>query len=168
MLELVGRKPTDFTQELGDRICDRLLDGESLRRICMDPMMPKRVTVLKWLNLEVEFAAQYAKAKELQVEALVDEILDIADDGSNDFMETQRGDVVYNGDAVQRSRLRIESRRWVAAKLKPKKYGDAMQLVGKDGGDLVPNQIVHVFALPENNRDLPTLPSPSADKDDAE
>ena len=122
--------PKPYDKALGDEICDRLVEGESLRRITLDKHMPNASTVFKWLNENEAFAKQYAHAREAQADTLADEIIDIADDGSNDYMGE---DETYNGDAVQRSKLRVDARKWVAAKLKPKKYGDKLDLTS--GGE---------------------------------
>lgn len=118
-------RPSTFSQKLADVICERLIEGESLRRICLDDKMPNAGTVCRWLGENEAFREQYALAREAQADTLADEILDIADDGSNDYMGD---DEKYNGDAVQRSKLRVDARKWVAAKLKPKKYGDRIDV----------------------------------------
>lgn len=115
-------RPTSFSEETADAICERLVDGVSLRKICLSDDMPNVSTVFRWLAVHKDFRDQYARAREAQADTLADEILDIADDGSNDYMGD---DDKYNGDAVQRSKLRVDSRKWLAAKMLPKKYGDA-------------------------------------------
>ncbi len=132
-------RPSEFTQEMADRICAELADGMSLRTVCNSDGMPDKKTVFRWLRTNDTFRAQYARAKEESADALADEMMDIADDGSNDWMEVhQRGNVgwVENGEAMQRSRLRVDTRKWIASKLKPKKYGDKIDatLSGPDGG----------------------------------
>lgn len=137
-------RPSDFSQEVTDLICERLADGESLRSICADDDMPGKSTVFGWLadpNHE-EFRTKYALAREAQTEALVDEMTEIADDGTNDWMEQRDGDGQLigwkeNGEALRRSALRISTRQWIAEKLKPKKYGAKMALSDADGGPLV-------------------------------
>lgn len=124
-----GGRPSDYTPELADKICSQLADGDSMRTVCKPDDMPNKATVFKWLRIHEEFNDQYVKAKEESADALTDEILDIADNSNNDWME-QNGDSEgyrINGEAVQRSRLRIDSRKWLASKLKPKKYGDKIQ-----------------------------------------
>ena len=119
---------TSFTQETADEICNRLVRGKSLRKICLADDMPDPSTVFRWLSQNESFREQYAHAREAQADTYADEIVDIADDGTNDFMAAGEGDDLrYNGDAVQRSKLRVEARKWVAAKLKPKKYGDRIE-----------------------------------------
>lgn len=123
----------EFSQEIADAICERIAGGESLRSICADPDMPVTSTVCKWLGRQKAFAEQYARARELQADALFDEILEIADDGNNDWMERKGEDGQSlgwreNGEALRRSVLRVDARKWMASKLQPKKYGDKVQL----------------------------------------
>tara|TARA_R110002124_G_scaffold132488_1_gene295057 strand:- start:2967 stop:3317 length:351 start_codon:yes stop_codon:yes gene_type:complete len=85
--------------------------------------------VFNWFRIRDEFLQQYTRAKEESADALTDEMLDIADDGNNDWMVShsdEEGELRYqiNGEHIQRSRLRIETRKWLSSKLKPKKYGD--------------------------------------------
>ncbi len=125
-------RPSDYTQELADHICERLALGESMRSIARDDSMPAMSTLFKWLRLHKEFAEQYARAKEESADALFEELLDIADDGRNDYMERldDEGNSVgyqFNGEHVQRSKLRVDARKWALSKLKPKKYGDRLE-----------------------------------------
>lgn len=129
-----GGRPSEFTQDKADAICERLANAESLRKICLSDDMPCQTTVFKWLSQNPEFAKQYAHAREAQADALFDECLDIADDGTNDWMGD---DDKYNGDAVQRSRLRIDTRKWMAGKLRPKVYGEKV-LHGSDPDNPLP------------------------------
>ena len=90
--------------------------------------MPSISTVCRWLANNEAFRKQYAYAREAQAEALFDESIDIADDGSNDYVTKKRPDgsefEAFDHEHVQRSRLRIDTRKWMVAKLAPKKYGD--------------------------------------------
>lgn len=138
-------RPTDYSQELVEAICERIADGESLRSICSDDDMPNKATVFRWLAAHEEFSDQYAHARSAQADSIFDEILDIADDGRNDWMERKdaEGENIgwqENGEALRRSVLRVDARKWMAGKLRPKKYGEKLNLehTGKDGKDLVP------------------------------
>lgn len=133
---------SDYTEELGDEICERLADGESLRRICLSDHMPSKSAVFRWLAANEEFRNRYARAREAQADTMADEILDIADDGTNDYMETPEGGERYNGDAIQRSKLRVDARKWVAAKLKPKVYGDKIDVTS--GGEKLNREMTDV------------------------
>lgn len=135
-------RPSDYSPEITGKILERISDGESLRSICDDEDMPGRSTVFRWLAAHQEFRDQYAHAREAQADALFDEILLIADDGRNDWMLRKFGDDerwVENGEALRRSQLRVDARKWMAGKLRPKKYGEKVtqEHTGPDGGDLV-------------------------------
>lgn len=119
-------RPSGYSQELADVICAAIAEGRSVRSICLEEDMPAMSTIFLWLRTHKEFSEQYARAKEMSADTLADEMLDIADDGSNDWMERDDGKLEYQGDHVQRSRLRIDTRKWIASKLKPKKYGDKL------------------------------------------
>ena len=138
--ELPG-KPTRFTQALADEICEQLADGKSLRSICQREDMPTKAAVFRWLGEQEAFADQYARARESQADALADDIVDIADTPKTGQKKTTRADgkvEITEGDMIEHRRLQVDARKWVAAKLKPKKYGDrvAHELTGKDGGPI--------------------------------
>ena len=125
----VGRPPI-YGQETRDQICALLAEGLSLRSICRQEGMPDLALVMRWLRDEPEFVAQYARAREAQADALAEEILEIADDGRNDWMQREdpdNGGYEFKGEHVQRSRLRVDSRKWFVSKLAPKKYGDKVE-----------------------------------------
>jgi hypothetical protein len=113
-----------FSQELFDEICVRIAEGESLRKICKDDKMPNLTSVWKWLNNNEELSKQYARAREEQAETFVDEILDIADNNKDDTFIDEDGKLIINQEVIARSRLRVDSRKWIASKLKPKRFGD--------------------------------------------
>lgn len=119
-------RPSDFTQELADLICERIADGESLRAICRDDDLPHKATVFRWLAANTAFCDQYTRAREAQADSLVDDMLDIAD-GTKALLEGAEKD-------VQRDRLAVETRKWIAGKLKGK-YSDKVKHVGGDDGD---------------------------------
>jgi hypothetical protein len=149
-------RPTDYTPEIGSAICAEIALGYSLRTICTTGSMPCVATIFNWLRVHPEFLEQYTRAKEEQADALAEEMLDIADDGTNDWVEKNGKDgkpfIALDAEHVQRSRLRIETRKWIASKLKPKKYGEKVNVeaTGKDGTPLNP-PTVHIF-LPDNGR----------------
>lgn len=123
-------RPSKFADKLASAILDRISDGESLRKICCDARMPCQTTVYRWLRENEAFQQQYAHARELQADTLFDETIDIADDGSNDWMERHTEDNVgwkENGEAIRRSQLRIDTRKWIAGQLRPKVYGPRVQ-----------------------------------------
>ena len=106
-------RPTKYTKELAQKLCSELASGKSMRTVCDMPGMPDRTTVFRWMSDREEFRHQYAEAKEMSAEALAEQMFDIADDGDED---------------VQRSRLRVDTRKWYLSKIKPKKYGDLQRI----------------------------------------
>lgn len=113
-------RPSLYSEKVADEICEQIVEGKSLRSICRAKDMPSASSVFKWLRDNEEFSQQYARAKEEQAEALADEIIDIADGKKAKYEE---------GEAdVNRDRLAVDARKWVASKLKPKKYGDSQTL----------------------------------------
>jgi hypothetical protein len=142
-------RTSSYSDVMADTICERISDGQSLRTICEDEGMPNKSTVFRWLAANPEFATKYAHAREAQADALVDEMIDIADDGRNDWMEkrNQDGENIgwqENGEALRRSDIRIKTRQWVAAKLRPKKYGEKLEL--EHGGKITLTPIINFNA----------------------
>jgi len=129
-------RPCEYTPERAEVLCAYLSSGMSLRTACKQKNMPDCATVFSWMRKFPEFLKQYEKAKEESADALAEEILDIADDSTNDWIELN-GKVVADKEHVQRSRLRVDARKWIASKLKPKKYGDSTTLKGDVDAPLV-------------------------------
>lgn len=121
-------RPSTFTQQLADEICEGITLGYSVRTVCTPDHMPAISTFYKWLREHDDFSKQYARACEERTEAMAEDLLDIADDGTNDYMESEDGTVTYNGDSIQRAKLRVDTRKWLMAKMKPKKYGDKLEV----------------------------------------
>ena len=125
----VRGRPLTYTQDIADEICLRMACGESLRSICREEKFPSHVTVLRWaLENREGFSNQYTRAREIQAETFADQLVDIADDGSNDWMQraNKKGDVeiVLDREHVTRSELRLKTRQWIASRILRKKYGD--------------------------------------------
>lgn len=123
----VGGAPTDYTEELADRICETVatstLGTNKLCRLHKD-WMPSQDTIYKWRYRHAYFAEKYALAKAQQAELMVEDIIDISDEGLNDTYIDEDGNVRVNPDVIARSRLRVDTRKWYASKLAPKIYGD--------------------------------------------
>lgn len=121
-----------FNETTADLICGRMAEGETLRQICRDPAMPARSTVYRWLSKNPSFRDRYAQAREALVESWADEIIDIADDGTTDYVtKVGRNGTEYEAvdqEHIQRSRLRVDTRRWLLSKLNPGQYGDHMEV----------------------------------------
>lgn len=138
----IGR-PSEFSEKVASIICERIADGESLRTICLDDAMPHRSTVFRWLAANESFRDQYTRAREAQADALFEEILEIADDTSHDTIIKEGKDggeyEAANSEWINRSRLRVDARKWMASKLAPKKYGDKLDVNhgGQPGNPIV-------------------------------
>lgn len=134
-----------FSQELCDAICTALAEGESLRSICQQPGMPHIATVMRWLSdpEKRDFCEQYTRAREAQAETLAEELLAIADEAEYEpIQDPNTGEtlaVAFDKTAVARNKLRVETRKWLAARMSPKKYGDKLAVGG--AADLDPIQI---------------------------
>lgn len=130
---MTGR-PSTFTEEMGNLICDKLTEGVSLRKLCQSDEFPTASTVYVWLDRFPAFAEQYARAREAATEDMLEGILEIADNPEID---------------PQDKRVRIDARKWAMGKLKPKKYGDkqVVDVGNKDGEALKVDNNVDTAAL---------------------
>ena len=130
-------RPTDYSEELIDKICERIATStHGLHKICSQEGMPCVATVFNWLGKEEykSFLDKYARARTIQAELLADEIIDISDDGKNDTQIID-GQLRVDHDHIQRSKLRVDARKWKASKLYPKQYGEKVD-VTSDGKPL--------------------------------
>lgn len=130
---MTGR-PTTYTEDLGDKICALLSEGKSLSSICLAEDMPSRSTVLLWVvkgekgdEAYKAFSDSYLRARQSQAHALIDDILDIADDSSGDT-KIVRGQQVMDSEFVARSKLRVDARFKLAAQQHPELYGEKSKL----------------------------------------
>lgn len=128
MDETVIGRPSDYSPEVTRIICERLGQGDSLRQICQDETMPDKSTVMRWLHLHSEFRDQYACAREDQADFWAEQIIEISDDGENDSYKDNDGNERINQDVIARSRLRVDTRKWLMARMAPKKYGDKIDV----------------------------------------
>ena len=105
-------------------VCQEIEKGRALRNVLKDENMPSTSTFYQWLDNDEVKAKQYARATEVRADIIFDDILAIADENTNDTSINENGIEVVNNDVIQRSRLRIDARKWVLSKLNPKKFGD--------------------------------------------
>ena len=152
----IGR-PTKYTPAMAERICELVATSEmGYNRLHeLYPDLPDRSNVNLWRRRYPEFRAKYAQAKCEQIEFMTEEILEIADDGKNDYMEhydQKTGCVSWqvNGEHIQRSRVRIDTRKWLAAKLVPKVYGELIKEEQKD--DMLEDSLKRKHDLDEKNK----------------
>lgn len=122
-------RPSTYDPVIAAKICERLSDGIPLREICRQDGMPPWQTVYSWMERDVSLVEAIARAREIGYDALAEECLKIADDGTNDYVEGERGPQL-NSEHIQRSKLRIETRLKLLAKWNPKKYGERVQVAG--------------------------------------
>lgn len=122
----VGR-PSLYTQEIVDAILEKIAGGKFLTEICDDPAMPSCSTVFKWRLEHPEFSEAYAHAREAAADKMVIETVAIADDGHNDTYVDEEGNQRTDYDVIQRSKLRVETRKWLLARMAPKEYGDRIE-----------------------------------------
>lgn len=145
-----GGRPSLYDAAIAVSICElTATSAKSLVTIAKEVNVPYG-TVREWLREREEFSTMYARAKEDQADFLAEEIIEIADDASQDVIEVDLGDGVVvereNKEFANRSKIRIDARKWVASKLKPKKYGDKIEHSGEVSSN------VHIFQIPDNGR----------------
>lgn len=138
-------KAPEVKTKIAQAILARMVNGEGLKTICRTPGMPPPSTVRIWALTNPEFGRAFHEARRIGCEGMADELVEISDDGKNDWMERlgEDGKPVgwkLNGEHVLRSRLRVDTRKWVLSKVLPKLYGDKLQI----GGD-PENPIKHLI-----------------------
>jgi hypothetical protein len=145
-------RPSTFTQEIADEICERLSQGEPLRQICRDERMPSWQTVYRWKADDEGFSRRIAGAREAGFDAIAEECLEIADETAFDTVCGKEGDRP-NSEWITRSKLRVETRLKLLAKWDPKRYGERVDLNhgGQDGNPLNMNWQIN-FVKPGDER----------------
>lgn len=132
-------RPSLLTQQMSNTICGKLSEGQSLQAICEEPGMPDYATVKRWERDNATFRADSLRAREIGCHRIAEDCLRIADDARNDWMERRGQDDagwVANGEHIQRSKLRIDTRLRLLGKWLPKVYGDKIAIGGAE--DLPP------------------------------
>ena len=155
-------RPSIYTPELRKELCSRLSEGRTLRSVCRDEDMPHRRTVEEWLMdlpneenkgkpwIADDFMSHYTRARTVQADNIHDEIVDIADDSTNDYVERikktkggEKKEILFDKEAVLRSRLRVDARLAWLSNTEPRKYGKnnakvSTETLGKDGKPVDP------------------------------
>ena len=143
---MAGGKPEYWTTELKQKAVEIILNKISIEKLSLrkalenrdTKILPAPVTFIDWLSKDEGLAKQYAYACEERTEGIFDEMFDIADDSTDDITEYDLGEGIksskVNQENIQRSRLRVDTRKWALSKMNPKKYGDASKLT-LEGGD---------------------------------
>lgn len=147
---------TIFTPELCSKICDFVIEGYTMRQIAAMDGMPTKASIFRAMSRNEDFAAAYAEARDLQTMMWEDDLTDIADNSNNDWVEKERAngstEIALNHEAMQRSKLRIETRKWLMACRKPQKYGTkvSQEISGPDGGPVSVSKVERVIVAPKN------------------
>ena len=141
-------RPSSYTDEIAQTICERIAQGESVRAICEDDDMPAQSSVYLWLTKNKQFSEQYAHAREGQCEHFLEEIMEIADE-EPEFHHH-----------VGWARNRIDTRKWAMSKLAPKKYGDKILHAGHDDGPVKIEEVRRIIVQP-GDKDRLGLPAPA-------
>jgi hypothetical protein len=134
-------RPSDYSPDWAEAICAGIAEGLLLPEVCKRPGMPSPGTIFVWLNRFPDSQEQYARAKEIQCEILAAETKNVADTprlGRKVKTFANGSQEVTEGDMVDRSRLMMDARKWLASKVPPKKYGDKKDATvpGRDGGPI--------------------------------
>ena len=151
-------RPSLFCKKVVKEICTRLSNGESLIRICQDDHIPNRRVIQRWnLSNKKGFSRVYARARQEGLDWMADNLLEIADDGRNDFMTTydKNGEPIVKVDHenINRSRLRVDARKWYLSKLAPKRYGDKVTLASDEENPAIPGKVQIEFVKPDGNNE---------------
>lgn len=123
-----------------DYIILNIEKGRALRNILKDKEMPSNETFYNWIREDEDKSKQYARATEIRAEHIFEDILKIADNNVSDIITDENGERT-NHDAIQRSRLMVDARKWYLSKLNPKKFGDK-NTTTLEGGDKPIQQII--------------------------
>lgn len=124
-------RPTDYTPELAAEICSQLSEGKSLRTVCLAEDMPDKSTIFRWLsdNNKEDWASgfrdQYARAKQEAADAKYEDLEEVADDA---ILAAYRADPKAANAVVQAHKLKADNLKWQMSKMKPKKYGEKLDL----------------------------------------
>lgn len=141
-------RPSSYTPETVEAICERLAEGEPLAQICRDDGMPGLRTVYDWAEARPDVSARIARAREAGEDVIAADCLVIADDGERDYAVGADGREVVNHDHIQRSKLRIDTRLKLLAKWNPKRWGDKVQHADADGEKLAAPQFIVMPTAP--------------------
>lgn len=121
-------KPKLYTYDLSESICTRLSNGETGTSVCRDPKMPTWATLQRWRRQHADFDKRYRIAREACCEYFADDIVDIADDAVNDYVTRLNGSRVFDRENFERSRLRVDTRKWTVSKILRHVYGDKSEV----------------------------------------
>ena len=152
-------RPLSYDPVIGEYICQELSKGRSLSSICSEEDIPGVNAVARWLWQTSDpdpdlsaFREDYDRARQAQAALFADAVVDISDDARNDWMETNDPDnpgYKFNGEAVARSKLRADNRKWVASRILSHIYGDKATVRHEGQVDTGPNLDYSLLTAPE-------------------
>jgi hypothetical protein len=132
-------RPRKFTPEIEAELLERLALGETVSQICAEEKFPVHSYVFEKAAQDTDFGDKYVRAREIGYLKMAEEILEIADDGRNDWMTKRVGGEeirVVDREAVERSKIRLDTRKWLLSKALPKVFGDKLDVNAKhEAGD---------------------------------
>jgi len=147
-----GAMAKAYSPRLFADLCARIADGATLPQACRAEGVTACSIVFRWMGKYPKAAEMYARAREARAELHAEEIIAISDDSSNDWMQIE-GKNVIDHEHIQRSKLRVDTRRWLLSKLVPKQYGDKMQVGGDPAGSPV---VVEIMRFSKDDKDPPS------------
>jgi hypothetical protein len=158
-------RPSDYTIEFAERFCDQVAEGVSVRQICSQSGMPDRRTIYKWLARHEEFRRLHDAARLVQADLYFEQCLEIADNADQDFITTsENGATIKKVDheAINRARLKVDTRKWVCARLSPRKYGDRVtnEMTGEVGINVMNDLLREIDGM---SRGLPAREAPEGE-----
>lgn len=139
-------RSSEYTEEIGDMICEALsTEVVALKTLCQREDFPSQSVVYKWLNIYPSFVEKYTRAREAQADLMAEQILEIADATENDTVVGENGEYP-NHEWINRSKLRVDARKWLCSKILPKKYGDRVDVTSKDDkiNNITPEALVAI------------------------
>lgn len=162
-------RPTLYTKALATEICKRLAETGNLRAVCRAEDMPTEATVRSWaLDDRDGFSSQYTRARELGYLSMADELTEIADDDSGDVKIDGEGNERMDAEFVGRSRLKLDTRKWLLSKALPKFFGDKLAHTGADGGAIKVEEEITIIELIAEPIPAEMIDTPEPDADDDE
>lgn len=148
------RGPRDYDPDIAYDIAERVADGEDLHKICKEDGMPGYGTVYRWRNRDPQFRELLDEAREANADRIAKEIIEIADDADKDFVSVEKDDGTFvvqeYKESIARTKVRIEARKWYAAKLSPRRYGEVQPAPPVPAPELLPPTLAAVTRIEDH------------------
>ena len=143
-------RPSEYSETICNYILEQIELGRSVKSICDEEDMPNRSTFYRWVDCNEELRNKYARAAEVRADLLFEGMLTIADNTEKDIIVLEDGREIVDHNVVSRDKLRIDTRKWILAKMNPKKYGDSSKVDVTSGGDKITWNEVRTYHKPES------------------